>query len=891
MFSVKNLLKTTFILIFIGILALGGIYLSMRSSLPSVESLKDLQWQTPMQIFSADGKLISQFGNKKRIPLTLDEIPQQLIDAILATEDDRFYMHFGVDPIGMARAIIGQLTGQNKGGASTITMQVARNFFLTREQTYGRKIREIFISFHIESLLTKDEILSLYLNKIALGHRSYGFGAAAQVYYGKSLNELTLAQIAVLAGLPKAPSTMNPISRPLRAKKRRAVVLQRMFVEGYINEEQMSIANAAPITGKKHGAEIELSAPYIAEMAHKEMLDLYGKEIAYTQGFKVFTTVVSSLQQAAERSVIDNIFAYDQRHGYRGPITSLRPQLSEEQSVADVNPLVLSNADSEVADDDAINRLDITEDEITQALSEIKSYQSLVPAVVVNVAERSAQVKLKDQTTIEINWQAMSWARAYINDDKQGAAPKTANEILNVGDVIFIAPTQDGYRLSQLPDVSAALISLNTDNGAIKSAVGGFSFAQSQFNRATQAKRQVGSNIKPFLYSAALDNGYTLASIVNDAPINHWDKSSGVVWRPKNSPPVYSGEIRLKLALAQSKNVVAVRLLRDIGLDKVIPYLASFGFDPDDLPRNESIALGSASLTPLEVATGFATFANGGFLIEPYLIERIEDSFGNVLFQANPAIACDNCDLALDKENTVEEISDAEKDFFAVESLPNETQQDDINTELEPRPIIKAERVISAQNAFLVTQALKAVIWGADWNIKPYWQGTGFRARSLKRQDIAGKTGTTNQAKDAWFSGFSRRIVTTSWIGFDDPSRNLGKTGYNSNLGKVQTTGKEFGAKSAQPAWISFMQEALADLPIEPFQQPDSLISVRIDKISGKLTTKTDKSSQFEYFELGTAPTEYISQDLSNEILDDIFNDDSNDGLINDNNNEDDLFE
>ena len=848
MFSIKNLFKTGAVLIFIGFLALAGIYLSMRSSLPSVESLKDLQWQTPMQIFSSDGKLISQFGEKKRIPLTLDEMPQQLINAILATEDDRFYLHFGVDPIGMGRAIIGQLTGQNRGGASTITMQVARNFFLTREQTYVRKIREIFISFHIESLLTKDEILALYMNKISLGHRSFGFGAAAQVYYGKETKELTLAQIAVLAGLPKAPSTLNPISRPDRALKRRAVVLQRMYVAGYITSEQLANANQEPVTAVKHGAEIELSAPYIAEMAHQEMIDRFGKEAAYTGGYKVFTTVTSKLQAAAQQAVVDNIFAYDQRHGYRGPLATIRPV---DESVTTAM----------VSDDAQIKP--ITANEAIEALSSLDSYHSIEPAVVTQVMEQSAKVRLQDGSEVNIGWQGLAWARAYINDDKQAAPPSIAKDILTTGDIVMVSAVESGYRLSQLPEVSAALVSLATDNGAIKAAVGGFSFNQSQFNRVTQAKRQVGSNIKPFIYSAALENGYNLASIVNDAPINQWDRSSGVVWRPKNSPPVYNGEIRFRLALAQSKNVIAVRLLREVGLDKIIPYLATFGFNPHDLPRNESLALGSASLTPLEVATGFATFANGGFLIKPYLIERIEDSFGKVLFQANPAIACDNCDQSIDK---VSESSNAplnSEDIFNFNAADN---FDDI--ELTARVINKAPRIISAQNAFLITEALNSAIWGADWNIKPFWQGTGFRARVLKRRDIAGKTGTTNEAKDAWFSGYSRRIVTTSWIGFDNPSRNLGQSSYNSNLSKDQTTGKEFGAKSAQPTWINFMKVALTEFPVEPFEQPEALMSVRIDKASGKLTTKTDKSSRFEYFELGTAPTEYIRQDISSEILD-----------------------
>ncbi len=840
MLSFKRLIKAGLILVLLAGLSLAALYFSMRSELPNIDSLKDMQWQTPMQIFSADKKLINQFGEKKRIPLTLNEFPQQLIDAILASEDDRFYLHFGVDPIGMGRAVIGKLMGKNKGGASTITMQVARNFFLSREVTYTRKIREIFLSFHIESLLTKDEILALYMNKIPLGHRSFGFGAAAQVYYGKDVKDLTLAQIAVIAGLPKAPSTKNPIRSPKNAKANRSLVLQRMFTAGYINSAELSEANEAPITGKRHSAKIELNAPYIAEMAHQEMIELYGKEQAYTGGYKVYLTVNSTFQNAAQKAVVNNMLSYDLRHGYRGAITSLRT----EQANTNKN-----------VDDDLTNQLnELSDNEIVEALQKIKNYQTLIPAVITDVSEQSAHIKLFDtdknnEKTLkegEIPWQGMSWAREFINDEIQGAAPKLASEILKYGDIVFVIKTEYGFKLSQLPQVSSALVSLSPDNGAIKAAIGGFSFKQSQFNRVTQAQRQVGSNIKPFIYSAALDNGFTLATLVNDAPINQWDRSSGVVWRPKNSPPTYDGDIRVRLALAQSKNVIAVRLLRSVGLDRIIPHLASFGFAPHDLPRNESLALGSASLTPLEVAAGFATFANGGFLVQPYLIDRIEDSFGKVLFQANPAIACEFC-TEEDNKDAVDHISSTKETHL---------------------PLIKAERVISPQNAFLVTQALNAAIWGFDWQVKPIWRGTGWRAQSLKRKDIAGKTGTTNQSKDAWFSGFSRRLVTTSWIGFDDPGRNLGKTIANSNLGKIQITGLEAGAKSAQPAWINFMEVALKDYPEEPFDQPVDIVSVRIDKSTGKLTNNTDKTSYFEYFQLGTAPTEYVTQDNSSEILD-----------------------
>ena len=827
----------------------------MRSELPSVESLKDLHWQTPLQIYSRDGLLISQFGEKKRTPLTIEQVPQQLIDALLATEDDRFYMHFGVDPIGMGRAVAGKLMGQDKGGASTITMQVARNFFLTREVTYTRKIREIFLSFHIESLLSKDEILMLYINKIPLGHRSFGFGAAAQVYYGKNINELTLAQIAVLAGLPKAPSTINPIRSPKRAKARRSVVLNRMLANGYISEQQYQIAKSAEITGKRHGAEIELNAPYVAEMAHQEVLERYGKEKAYSEGYKVFTTVTSKLQVAAEKALVNNLLNYDQRHGYRGPLTSLRPQLKTASNKTTLD-----------------QELSLTQAEVNKALSLQSNYQMLTPAVVTNVLDKSVTLQLRNKIPATINWQGLSWARPYINDQKQGRPPKKADDILKFGDVILVTKMPDNnYRLAQLPTASAAIVSLSPDNGAIKAAVGGFSFKHSEFNRVTQAKRQVGSNIKPFIYSAALENGFTLASLVNDAPINQWDKSSGVVWRPKNSPETYVGPLRVRLALAQSKNVIAVRLLKSIGVPETIKHLSTFGFNAADLPRNESLALGSASLTPLEVATGFATFANGGFLVEPYLIERIENSDGEVLYQANPALACDPCAEANKLETQALSFASVDTDSFFNDFSQTESESESESPDnTEADSVIKtkqATRVISPQNAYLITQALNSAIWGADWAAKHGWQGTGWRARTLKRKDIAGKTGTTNEAKDAWFSGFSRRIVTTSWIVFVDPRHMLGRTVYNNNLGKNQTTGNEFGAKSAQPAWIDFMSVALADVDVEAFQPPVDIVSVRIDKETGKLTTKTDKSSQFEYFRLGNVPTDYVTEDNTREIL------------------------
>ncbi len=873
MHLIKHLLKLSVFGAIFGVLVLSGFYLYMRNDLPSVEVLKDVKFQTPMQIYSSEGNLISQFGEKRRIPVKLEDMPKQLIEAFLATEDNRFYEHFGIDPIGMSRAVIGQLIGSPKGGASTITMQTARNFFLTREQTYTRKLREIFISLHMESLLTKDEILELYLNKIELSHRAFGVGAAAQVYYGKEINDLTLAEIAVIAGLPKAPSTYNPISSPERAKFRRTTVLQRMLVSGYITQEEYEQANNEEIRTTRHGVDIVLNAPYVAELAHKEVVKTYGKDMAYNQGLKIYTTVITPLQNEAEKSVVTNVYAYDERHGYRGPIKRLwlseadKAQLLTQQR--QLLPTTRYRKLERSLKDLAVEPIDT--EEINKQLNSIPTYQDLQAALVVAVSEPSvaeqstsepaatkdeaakgqtATVQLKDGSLHTLGWDGMKWARFYLDDSRQANPPKLAKDILHAGDLIYVrAMENQQLKLSQLPDVSGAIVAISPDNGAILANVGGFSFKQSQFNRTTQANRQVGSNIKPFVYSAALENGYTLASIINDAPINQWDRSSGVAWRPKNSPPIYEGPLRVRTGLAKSKNVISVRLLRGIGLSKLINHLAKFGFDKNELPRNEALALGSASLTPLQVVSGFSSFANGGYLVEPYLIERIEDSEGNIIFQSKPKFACYECELA--QQAYAEDIDNVE----------------DADLDKITQPL--AKRIISRQNAFLVTEAMNSVIFagGGDWQKGTGWNGTGWRARTLNRRDLAGKTGTTNESKDAWFTGFSRRLAASSWIGFDNPSRNLGRTRVNGNLGRGQTAGGEAGANAAQPAWINFMRTGLKSYPFEAFQQPEDITSIRIDKLTGLRTNKTDKSSRFEYFITGTEPKEFVVEDDLEDII------------------------
>lgn len=776
-----------------------------------MQVLKDVQLQTPMQVFTKDGLLINQFGEKRRIPVTIDEIPQTLINAFLATEDNRFYDHIGIDPIGIVRsAIVLISTGEKKQGASTITMQLARNFFLTREKAYIRKVKEIFIALHIEGVLTKDEILELYLNKIELGNRAFGIGAAAQVYYGKELKDLTLAQMAMIAGLPKAPSALNPIRNPTRAKARRNVVLGRLLTENYITQEEYNEATSQPITAYFHGAEINLYAPYISEMVRAEMVSRYGIDKAYNSGFKIFTSVESKVQKAAQNALVNNLHNYDMRHGFRGPTD------------------VLWDPETQPA---------LTEQQILNKLQSVNELGTLKAAAVLSVNDKTASVLLKSGERTTLTWDNLKWARKYITRYRQSFAPKAATDILTPGMQIWVRKNEDdSYLLSQIPEASSAIVSLDPQDGRIKAIVGGYSFEQSQYNRAVQAKRQVGSNIKPFIYSAALEKGYTLASILNDAPINQWDKSQGVAWRPKNSPAVYNGPIRIRRALAQSKNVISVRLLRGVGLQRTADHLLKFGFKDSDINRSESLALGSASITPLELARGMSAFANGGHLIEPYFISEIQDAYGNVLFKANPALACDE------------------------ESLPTHNEFSLHNSSDEVKPTKKcAPRIISKQNAFLIADAMHSGIWGGgSWAHKTGWSGTGWRAQALERRDLSGKTGTTNDSVDTWFSGFNSKVMTSVWVGFDNPGNALGRSTYNNNLDSNQISGAESGAKTAQPAWIEFMKAALEGTPEAPIEPPEGLVSIRIDLATGLLSHKNDYTSRFEYFEKGTAPTKYV---------------------------------
>ena len=777
------------------------LYLS--PNLPSVEKLKEVHLQTPLRVYTKDQKLIAEFGEKRRKPITFESIPPLYTKAILAAEDDSFFDHHGVSISGLTRASLEIITtGSIRTGGSTITMQVAKNFFLTRERTFKRKFNEILLALQIERELTKNEILELYVNKIYLGHRSYGIAAAANVYYGKEINELSLPELAMIAGLPKAPSKYNPLASPARALERRNWILSRMRQLDYIDEATYKDSVQAPITAAHHRLDPEVNASYLAEMVRKEMLDRFGMG-AYTEGYTVITTVTAPKQAAANRAVYFGLQEYDQRHGYRGR-EGLAANIDENAS-------------------------------LDTWLDGLKSYYKigpLSPAIITSIEDDKAHALLKDGSAIELAFADMTWARRYNTVNIRGPKPKTTSDVLNVGDIVRVkvkstTTTETGeeiheWALSQLPKVQGSLVSLNPKDGSLAAIVGGFDFIHSKFNRAVQAGRQAGSSMKPFIYSAALDNGFTAATIINDAPVVFADKSLESTWRPKNYGGEFYGPTRLRKALYKSRNLVSIRLLRKLGVPTAVSYLNKFGFSPDKLPKDLSLALGSAALTPMEVATGFATFANGGFKVDPYFIEKIIDSNGVEIFTADPFVACIECEEELNRElldetELTEDELEAQLMAASLNSLSeNAEQQEESEQKLAPR-------IMDKRSHFILNNILQDVIK----------KGTGRKARALGRSDIAGKTGTTNDQKDAWFSGYNRDLVTTAWVGFDEPT----------TLGA-----NEFGSTAALPIWIKFMKSALRNSPNNQFKQPDGLVTVRIDPETGERAKPGQTNAIFEIF-------------------------------------------
>ena len=832
----KLILSTLFTICILGLVAGGVLYFHLKSSLPSVESLKTVELQQPMQIYTADGKLIGEVGEQRRIPVKLENVPQRLQDAFLATEDSRFYEHHGLDPVGIARAIfVAVNNGGASQGASTITQQLARNFFLTPEKTIIRKVREAVLAVEIENALSKQEILELYLNKIFLGYRSYGVAAAAQTYFGKNLDELTLSEMAVIAGLPKAPSTMNPLYSPKRAEERRNVVLGRMLDENKITKAEYDAAIKEPIVASYHGAKFEFRADYVTEMVRQEMVKRFGEEDAYTKGYKVFTTVLSKDQAEAQKAVRNNLIDYDMRHGWRGGA----PLWKKDEAPWD-------------------------NERIVAFLKKLPDSEPFIPAAVTALGKNGAELLLANNETMTLSSNAMRWA---------GKSP------VKVGEQIWIRKRDNGeWVLGQIPAANSALVSLNSDNGAIEAMVGGFSYEQSKFNRATQSLVQVGSSIKPFIYAAALEKGLTLSSVLQDSPISI-QKPGQPLWQPKNSPDRYDGPMRLRVGLGQSKNMIAIRALQTAGVGFTADFLQRFGFKRDQYFASEALALGAASFTPLEMARAYAVFDNGGFLIDPYLIEKIQDNTGKDLFIANPKIACITCnDIPVIYGETKDKI-DGFKDVAEVANPDNlksakgnsNTDTDEGEGDQQPENVPDlpelqtsalndgsvdlmadakdgaakqeyAPRVISGELAFLIRSALNTAIYGEQGLS---WKGTSWRiAQSIKRSDIGGKTGTTNSAKVAWYAGFGANLVTTTYVGFDDNKRVLGKG--------------EAGAKTAMPAWVAYMKAALSDIPERQLELPPNIMEKTIDSNSGLLS---EGGGRKEYFIVGTEPKRtYIAE-------------------------------
>ena len=832
----KLILSTLFTICILGLVAGGVLYFHLKSSLPSVESLKTVELQQPMQIYTADGKLIGEVGEQRRIPVKLENVPQRLQDAFLATEDSRFYEHHGLDPIGIARAIfVAVNNGGASQGASTITQQLARNFFLTPEKTIIRKAREAVLAIEIENALSKQEILELYLNKIFLGYRSYGVAAAAQTYFGKNLDELTLSEMAIIAGLPKAPSTMNPLYSPKRAEERRNVVLSRMLDENKITKAEYDAAIKEPIVASYHGAKFEFRADYVTEMVRQEMVKRFGEEEAYTKGYKVFTTVLSKDQAEAQKAVRNNLIDYDMRHGWRGGA----PLWKKGEAPWD-------------------------NERIVAFLKKLPDSEPFIPAAVTALGKSGAELLLANNETMTLSSNAMRWA---------GRSP------VKVGEQIWIRKRDNGeWILGQIPAANSALVSLNSDNGAIEAMVGGFSYEQSKFNRATQSLVQVGSSIKPFIYAAALEKGLTLSSVLQDSPISI-QKPGQPLWQPKNSPDRYDGPMRLRVGLGQSKNMIAIRALQTAGVGFTADFLQRFGFKRDQYFASEALALGAASFTPLEMARAYAVFDNGGFLIDPYLIEKIQDNTGKDLFIANPKIACITCnDIPVIYGETKDKI-DGFKDVAEVANPDNlksakgnsNTDTDEGEGDQQPENVPDlpelqtsalndgsvdlmadakdgaakqeyAPRVISGELAFLIRSALNTAIYGEQGLS---WKGTSWRiAQSIKRSDIGGKTGTTNSAKVAWYAGFGANLVTTTYVGFDDNKRVLGRG--------------EAGAKTAMPAWVAYMKAALSDVPERQLDLPPNIIEKTIDSNSGLLS---EGGGRKEYFIVGTEPKRtYIAE-------------------------------
>jgi penicillin-binding protein 1A len=756
-----------FLLAAAGILVVGFAAALIYPTLPTLEVLTDYRPKIPLRVYSADGKLIGEFGEERRAVVKLEQVPKTLINAIVAAEDERFYHHGGVDYLGVARAALSNFTsGGVKQGASTITMQVARNFFLSKEKTLTRKFNEMLLAFKIESSLSKQQIIELYINQIYLGQRAYGFAAAAQIYYGRPLAELSVAQQAMLAGLPKAPSRFNPIANPSRAKLRQQYVLRRMRELGMLTPEQLANADKEPLTTRQSVNEFQIHADYFAEMVRAQMFERYG-ENAYTHGFRVHTTLLSEHQRAAYYALRKGVLDYDRRHGYRGP-----------------------EAYVELAGE-------LTNEKLEDALQDAPDSDDMYPALVLEASPKLVRVYRSGGERIAIVEDGLKFAAKNLGDNVP------ATQRIRRGAIIRITKDEKGrWQIAQLPQVESALVSADPRTGAVRALIGGFDFNRNQYNHVTQALRQPGSSFKPFIYSAALEKGFTAATVINDAPLTFTAAQTGSEpWEPKNYDGKFEGPMRLRTALAKSKNLVSVRILQAITPQYAQDYISRFGFDPKLHPPYLTMALGAGNVTPMQMLGAYSAFANGGYKIAPYFIDRVEDDKGKVLLANQPVVAGES-----------------------------------------------AERVIDSRNAFIMSSLMRDVVR----------MGTATRAMRLKRNDLAGKTGTTNEFVDAWFAGFQPTLVAIAWMGFDQPK----------TLGRNET-----GGSAALPIWIDYMSVALKNVPEEAFTPPPGVIVMSVNAETGLRAPEGAGISDYFYQEFpapsndGAAGGEKLPDDARNQLF------------------------
>jgi len=797
-----------------------GAYYYVAPSLPPAETIREIPLQIPLRIFSRDGRLIEEVGERRRILVTYADLPPFVVNAFVAAEDSRFFEHPGIDYLGILRAGVMMLkTGEISGGGSTITQQLARDYFLTREQLFTRKLREAFLAYQIEQEFSKEEIMALFVNKMFFGQRAYGVAAAAQVYYGKNLQDINIAEAATLAGVLPAPSDYNPVRSAENAAMRRSYVLDRMNALGFISDHDFELASAYPLESKLHGTANELSAPYVAEMVRQEMLKRYG-DATYSAGYQVVTTLDSKMQAAGNYAVRNGLFEFTRRRGYRGPITTI-----------ELDPAILQGPYAEWPE------------EAQRALQDYGNPAGLSVAIVTALHENnSASIVLQDGSVASLPWHGISWAKPQIDLVTTGAAPETVADVLAPGDIIYVMPiTIGGWALAQVPKAQSALVSVDPMDGAITTLVGGLDFSLSKFNRASQALRQPGSAFKPFIYAAALAAGNTLSTIVLDAPVVINSSALERLWRPVNYSGRFYGAQRVREGLVKSMNLLSVRLLlNNTGIGNAIRYLEPFGFPDGTLIRNGSLALGGGDASPLDIAQGYATFANGGYAVKPYVIDSIFGPTEELLYRAEPFVVCPDCEPG---EPTDEAIAAAKAmrdsvllaaepatDAIAADELSLNTtidneyettlsleQMAELGESYQPDATLAAElfadvnvanRIITPQIAFLIQDAMREVIR----------RGTGVRANALGRRDLSGKTGTSNDRRDAWFAGFNSRTVGIVWVGYDD-SLPLGP--------------REEGSRTALPIWIEFMRIALRGVPESRMEMPEGIVTVRISRSTG----------------------------------------------------------